>query len=628
MSHRKALPARYVVLAVALTALASLGVRLASGQASSPGALLQQGAKLTGGTEEIGEGGFGHGVALSAEGDVAVIGTPHDAGELGAAWVFTRSGSTWSQQGAKLTAGTEEIGEGRFGSSVALSADGNVALIGALRDDSGRGAVWVFTRSGSTWTRDAKLTGGDEESPNGWFGNSVALSADGNTALVGATVDHGDSGAVWVFTRSGSTWTRDAKLTGGTEETGTAWFGADLALSEDGNTALVGDPADNGKLGAVWVFTRNGSSWSQQGTKLTGGEEGNEGRFGSSVALSADGDTAMIGGRSEDGKMGAVWVFTSSGSSWSQQGTRLTGSIADEGSDEEEDNEEEVGQGRFGSAVALSADGATALISARDDSKGLGAAWIYTRSGTTWTRQGAKLTGGEEKGKGQFGSSVALSADGETALIGGETDASKVGAVWVFAALPSSEPSPEGSPAGGSQTAGGTSTTSTSSSAGRPSPQVQVEAFKTSSGHVALLSTRIVVRRGRRASISLRCISAVACGGKLKLTIAVRRKHRAARRSRYRTISLGSGAFSLAAGKQSIVKLKLDTAASTRLRASHRRLAANLTIAVSAPVPSTQIHLVQLVRQARHRATRGMKAMRLSQLASSVEEALAQPLEF
>jgi IPT/TIG domain/FG-GAP repeat len=137
----------------------------------------------------------------------------------------------------------------------------------------------------------------------------VALSADGNTALIGGPVDNGEVGAAWVFTRSASIWlAHGSKLTGG-GELGEGGFGASVALSSDGNSALVGGPSDNKAVGAAWVLTRSGSTWSQQGAKLTGGGELGEGRFGWSVALSSDGSTALIGGPFDDNHAGAAWVF-------------------------------------------------------------------------------------------------------------------------------------------------------------------------------------------------------------------------------------------------------------------------------------------------------------------------------
>jgi hypothetical protein len=199
--------------------------------------------------------------------------------------VFTRSGTTWSQQGEKLIGnctsscsgakGTGESGGGSFGYSVAVAADGDTALIGAPFDNNGSGAVWVFTRSGTTWSQQGeKLIGdctsscggakGTGESGGGVFGQSVALSPDGNTVLIGAPQDS-HSGAVWVFTRSGTTWSQQGeKMIGdctsacagakGTGESGEGEFGQSVALSAGGDTALIGTPVDNGS-GAAWVFT-------------------------------------------------------------------------------------------------------------------------------------------------------------------------------------------------------------------------------------------------------------------------------------------------------------------------------------------------------------------------------------
>jgi phage gpG-like protein len=380
--------------------------------------LIQQ-AKLTGSTQLCeGNAGcrFGSRVALSADGNTALIGAQHEDKGIGAAWVFTRDGATWTQQ-AKLT-GSEELSAGRFGGSVSLSADGNTALIGGPGDKNGWGAAWVFTREGTTWSQQAKLVG-SEINHSVFFGFSVSLSADGSTALVGAPSDNGRLGAAWVFTREGATWAQQGPKLTGMEELGEGHLGRSVALSADGNTALIGGNTDGGGVGAAWVFTREGAIWRQQGPKLTGSEELGAGRFGFSVALSADGNTALIGGYADKKGKGAAWAFTREGSAWIQQGPKLTG-------------KEESYQSWFGYSIALSPDAKAALIGGPRDDKGLGGAWFLTREGTTWAQQGAKLTGTEELGEGRFGTSVAISADANTALIGGDQDDDWVGAAWVF----------------------------------------------------------------------------------------------------------------------------------------------------------------------------------------------------
>jgi FG-GAP repeat len=384
--------------------------------------LLQQGSKFAGSGDSA---SFGASVALSCDGDTALVGGGGDDGGTGAAWVFTRSGQSWTQQGPKLTGGGES-GAGEFGSSVALSCDGRTALIGGMGDDGHRGAAWVFARSGEAWAQQGAKLAGAGEAGEGWFGDSVALDAAGDTALVGAYHDDVFQGAVWVFTRSGETWTQQGSKLVGSGGCGTPYLGSSVALSADGNTALLGASLDC-DVGAAWVFTRAGERWTQQGAKITARGEVGKGWFGESVALSCDGDTALIGAYYDDATVGAAWVFTRTGAVWAQQGSKLTGTG-------------ESGDGQFGKSVALSCDGASALIGAPADAGYLGAAWAFARAGETWTQQGAKLTGGGqgtedlyELGGGGFGKSVALSSDGASALIGGGHDSTALGAVWAFA---------------------------------------------------------------------------------------------------------------------------------------------------------------------------------------------------
>ena len=328
----------------------------------SVGVWTQQGSKLTG-SGETGSAGFGTSVALSSDGNTALVGGQNDSATAGAAWVFTRSGSTWIQQGSKLTGGGE-TGIAAFGRGVALSSDGNTAVIGGFLDNSGAGAAWVFTRSGGVWTQQgSKLTGGDEMG-KGDFGLSVASSSDGNTALIGGYADNGDAGAAWVFTRSGGAWTQQGSKLTGNDETGNGYFGISVASSSDGNTALIGGYADNGNYGAAWVYTRSGGVWTQQGPKLTGTGEVARGFFGDSVALSSAGDTAVVGGPGDNGNAGAVWAFTRSDGVWTQQGSKLTAVGG-------------TGSSLFGNSAALSADGYTALIGGVEDNGFAGAAWVF-----------------------------------------------------------------------------------------------------------------------------------------------------------------------------------------------------------------------------------------------------------
>ena len=279
-----------------------------------------QQAKLTA-TDGAANDTFGGNVALS--GDTAVIGALGDDDDVngvdsGSAYVFTRSGTSWSEQ-AKLSAADGAAGD-EFGYSVALSGD--TAVIGAARDDdkgNDSGSAYVFTRSGTSWSQQAKLTAADGAAGD-VFSISVALSGD--TAVIGADLDDekGDnSGAAYVFTRSGSTWGQQAKLTADDGAAGDL-FGIRVALS--GVTAVIGAARDDDKgdnSGAAYVFIRSGTTWSQR-AKLTAADGAANDRFGTRVALS--GNTAVIGAILDDDNSdnsGSAYVFTRSGTTWSQQ---------------------------------------------------------------------------------------------------------------------------------------------------------------------------------------------------------------------------------------------------------------------------------------------------------------------
>ena len=381
---------------------------------------VQQGLKLVG-TDAVGNASQGSSAALSADGNTAIFGGPDDSGGVGAAWVWTRSGGAWAEQ-SKLI-GTGAVGSSHQGFSVALSADGNTAIVGGADDSGFVGAAWVFTRTGGVWTpQGQKLVGlGAIGAAN--QGSSVALSADGNTAIVGGPYDNHTTGAAWVFTRDNGVWTPQQKLVG-TGAIGAAEQGSSVALSADGSAAIVGGPGDNNFFGAAWVFTRDSNGvWTQPRPKLLGPATAGNPQEGYSVALAGDSNTAILGGPNDNSNAGAVWVFISSGGgggawSWHQ---RLVGTGAG-------------GPAEQGSSVALSADGNTFVLGGPSDvnSAGSGAAWVFTRSGIAFSQQGSKLVGTGAVGQAAQGNSVALSADSNTAIVGGYGDTSFAGATWVF----------------------------------------------------------------------------------------------------------------------------------------------------------------------------------------------------
>jgi hypothetical protein len=270
------------------------------------------------------DGGDGDrfGISVAIDGDTALVGallaTVNGHSAQGAAYVFERSGETWSEV-QKLVA-ADGAAFDRFGASVAV--EGDTALIGGWGAAGQKGAAWVFTRSGGTWSQQARLDASDGAT-NDFLGQSVALSGD--TAIAGAWgADIGgnaEQGAAYIFTRSGTTWSQQAKLTAPDGMPNDS-FGQTVSLG--GDTALAGAPfakvGDNFLQGAGYVFTRSGTTWSLQ-TKLTADDGQPLDRLGFTVAL--DGNTALCSalGASFNGESnrGAAYVFTFAGGNWTQQ---------------------------------------------------------------------------------------------------------------------------------------------------------------------------------------------------------------------------------------------------------------------------------------------------------------------
>ena len=357
---------------------------------------------------------FGYSVALS--GDTAIVGVPLDSLESvnpasvseGSVYVFTRKGTNWELQ-QKLTA-SDAANRDYFGANVSI--DGNTVVVGALFDDVGasvnQGSAYVFNRSGTVWTQQAKLTA-TQGAAGDRFGVSVEIS--GETVVVG---NKRDQGAAYVFTRSGTAWTQQQQLTPANGAAGDE-FGSVVTIS--GETIFVsatGRPvsgADN--QGAVYVFTRSGGVWSEQQV-LTAVDGAAGDRFGSDLAIS--GNAAIIGAYLDDigaaADRGSAYIFTSSGGVWTEQAKLLAadGAAGD----------------HFGLSVAIG--GNTVVVGAPDNDfpapvndiyVDAGSAYVFTGSGTTWTLQtqlSVENVGGVFGDRARFGGSAAIS--GETVLVG------------------------------------------------------------------------------------------------------------------------------------------------------------------------------------------------------------------
>lgn len=309
------------------------------------------------------------GLTLAMDGDTVVAGAFLDNSptfHAGSAYVFRGSGANWSQE-AKLIAPVQNIWQ-EFGASVDIAGD-RIAVGAPLGGDPNApiGQAFVFLRSGSAWNLEAALTraAGDAD-PNEAFGSAVAT--DGDLACVGADMDSDtqhNRGAAYIFRRSGSAWTREAKLTasdGGVEHR----FGN--AVDIQGDVALIGAysydaPGPVYNAGAAYVFRRVAGVWTQE-ARLTAPTLVTDASFGISVAL--DGDRALIGSWWDDQAVdtaGAAYVFRYSAGAWTWEQTLVASDPA--------------AMDNFGVGVAL--DGASAVVGAwQDDEAALDAGAAYT----------------------------------------------------------------------------------------------------------------------------------------------------------------------------------------------------------------------------------------------------------
>jgi hypothetical protein len=351
------------------------------------------------------------------DGDTAIIGAPLDDDngvDSGSVYIFIRTGTTWTQE-AKLLP-SDGAAYDYFGYTAAI--DGDTALVGAINDDDNgadSGSAYIFIRTGTTWTQQAKLLASDGEAGDQF--SSYGISISGDTALIGACGDDEYRGSTYVFTRNGTNWNQQQKLVApdGKAEDYFGWW-----VGIDGDTALIGAGGCNQYQGAAYVFTRTDITWTQQ-AKLEASDGATNDQFGYCVYLS--GDTALISANFDNDSghhSGSAYVFTRTGAIWNQEAKLLPsdGDAYDE----------------FGHSLSL--DGDTALIASPfDDDKGAdsGSAYIFTRTGTTWTQQ-AKLLPADGDANDVFGLWT-VSIDGNTSLIASLRDddnGDNSGSAYVF----------------------------------------------------------------------------------------------------------------------------------------------------------------------------------------------------
>ena len=371
---------------------------------------------------------FGRDTAISGNGLYAISGAYWDGdngSRAGAAYIYEKSGNTWPQQ-AKIFASDAQL-ESYFGESVAINSDGTYAVVGAWQEDTAgtqAGAAYIYTRSGSTWTQQQKIVGTDTGQYD-YFGGQVAINDDATYIAVAAPYEM----AVYIFTRSGSTWTQQAKCQPLDGPFNTQ-FGTSLEINSDGTYFIAGDTQKAGG-GAAYVFTRSGSTWTQQ-AKIVSSDLQASDYFGYDVALNSDATYAIVGAGFEDGgagdptsNAGAAYIYTRSGSTWTQQQKIQANDV--------------TANAYFGVGTSMNSSGDRVIIGAYGLNNNIGSVYIFQRAGSTWTQQ-AKLRGSDANAVSGSGGlkNVSMSDDGNTVIYAHYyqtvNGVSGVGAAYIFEA--------------------------------------------------------------------------------------------------------------------------------------------------------------------------------------------------
>lgn len=340
---------------------------------------------------------FSISVSLNADGNTAAVGAWQDdnsgGADAGSVYIFTRTDGVWTQQ-ARLQSDTPAATD-YFGYAVSLSSTGNVIAIGSHYDDNSggtnAGSAYIFTRSGVTWTQQARVQASDAAA-NDQIAYSLSLSADGKTLAVGAHGDDNsggvDAGSVYIYTETGGVWSQQARLQA-SDAALSDYFGYAVSISADGNTLAVGAHCNNTNAGAdagsVYIFTRSGVTWSQQADIQPSNARASD-TFGFSVSISADGNTLAVGASWDDSNgtitdHGSAYLFTRSGSVWTQQlHVKATDAAVND---------------YFGYSVSISGDGSVMVVGANsDDNSGgadAGSVYTYSISNNTRTNRGGMV---------------------------------------------------------------------------------------------------------------------------------------------------------------------------------------------------------------------------------------------
>ncbi len=357
-----------------------------------------------------------------------------EVGDIGSDW--------WSAQWkferveplveTKITSSdSDEAANDWFGYSVSMSIDGNTVVVGASLDDeqgNNSGSAYIYKWNGVSWA-ETKITPSDGlVSDYDNFGNSVSMSGDGHTVVVGANGDPNqgsDSGSVYIYKWNGVSWAETKITPSDGPVSDYDYFGNSVSTSGDGNMVVVGafgDHDQNNKSGSAYIYKWDGDSWVE--TKITPSDGAESDYFGLSVSMSGDGNMVVVGAPQNDDQgnsSGSTYIYKWNDTSWAE--TKIT---ASDGAESD----------CFGVSVSTSGDGNTVVVGAFEDGDqgySSGSAYIYKWNGVSWAE--TKITASDKTEYDYFGESISMSGNGNIIVVGayGDDDqGDRSGSVYIY----------------------------------------------------------------------------------------------------------------------------------------------------------------------------------------------------
>lgn len=373
---------------------------------------------------------FGTDVAISGDGNRCIVGAPYANGSAttsGKVYIFTRSGTTWSLENG-FVPGTPE-NSGRAGTAVSIDETGTRVAIASMYYPGGGsiGRVYIYLRTGTSWGLEATLTGigtGD------YFGSDICINGLGDRLVIGAygrDANGSDSGSSYIYKRTGTTWSQEL-VWSPSDNVSLDYFGCSVSIDYSGTRAIIGsylsDPGGVAAAGSAYVIVRSGSTWTQE-AKLTASDKAVGARFGISCSINNDGTRCVIGTYQATvdsfSACGKAYIFVRSGSTWNQQ-AKLVANDA-------------YFNSYFGNSVDISGDGSICVVTSYNKNNSTGQAYIFIRSGTNWS-QSQGLIAGDGSTNDNFGYSCSISTNGSRIIIGSiygdKPSVANCGSVYIF----------------------------------------------------------------------------------------------------------------------------------------------------------------------------------------------------